>query len=103
MAKSSGEAVSRSILSLSEGTADQIYLALRLAMSSLILSGDEPAPIILDDTLVNFDNNRMAHAIRLLRKMSDTRQIILFTCHDREIEFASRYPKVNTIVFNDKE
>lgn len=103
MAKSSGEAVSRSILSLSEGTADQIYLALRLAMSSLILSGDEPAPIILDDTLVNFDNNRMAHAIRLLRKMSETRQIILFTCHDREIEFASQYPKVNTIVFNEKE
>ena len=103
MAKSSGEAVSRSILSLSEGTADQIYLALRLAMSSLILSGDEPAPIILDDALVNFDNTRMAHAVRLLRKMSESRQIILFTCHDREIEAAAHYPKVNTIIINQKE
>lgn len=103
MAKSSGEVVSRSILSLSEGTADQIYLSLRLAMSSLILSGDEPAPIILDDTLVNFDNIRMGHAIRLLKQMGEERQIILFTCHNREVEFASNDLSINTILFGEYE
>lgn len=103
MAKSDGESVSRSILALSEGTADQIYLALRLAMSSLILGGSEPPPIILDDAFVNFDNVRLAHAVRLLRKMSADRQIILFTCHNREIEAASTYPGVNIIVFPDNQ
>ena len=103
MAKSSEETISRSILSLSEGTADQIYLALRLAMSTLILDGDDPAPIILDDAIVNFDSNRMRHALRLLRKMSAQRQIILFTCHDREIEFAKNFPNVRIILFGDED
>ena len=103
MAKSSEETISRSILSLSEGTADQIYLALRLAMSTLILDGDDPAPIILDDAIVNFDSNRMRHALRLLRKMSAQRQIILFTCHDREIEFAKNFPNVRIILFGDQD
>lgn len=102
MAKTSGDVVSRSILSLSEGTADQIYLALRLAMSTLILSGEEPAPIVLDDALVNFDNKRMLYAIRLLRRMGTQRQIILFTCHDRELEAAANYDDINTIVFVDE-
>ena len=102
MAKASDEVISRNILSLSEGTADQIYLALRLAMSSLILSGDEPAPLILDDTFVNFDNVRCTHALRLLRKISEHRQVILFTCHDREAEFGRHSAGVNVIEIDDK-
>ena len=69
---------------LSGGTADQLYLAIRMAICELALPMEEPAPIILDDALVNFDDERMKLAVKLLRKEAKDRQIILFTCHTRE-------------------
>jgi len=103
MARIGEETVSRNILSLSAGTADQIYLALRLAMCTLMLGGDEPAPIILDDALVNFDSERMGRALTLLNELAKDRQIVLFTCHNREISFAeNELEGVNTILFNDE-
>ncbi len=65
---------------MSCGTADQMYLALRLAMVRRLLS--ENAPILLDDALVNFDDERTAATIRLLREEAKNRQIILFTCKE---------------------
>lgn len=72
------EARMRPVAAMSCGTADQMYLALRLAMSRLLLPGD--APLILDDALVNFDEQRSAAALQLLEKEAQSRQIILFSC-----------------------
>ena len=69
---------------LSQGTSDQLYLALRLAICQLALPEGCSCPIILDDALVNFDDERMAYAMEMLLELSKERQIILFSCHDRE-------------------
>ncbi len=79
-----GSTVSRSSLYLSQGTNDQLYLALRLAICQLVLPDGAQCPIILDDALVNFDDKRMAAALDVLKELSDTRQVLLFTCHSRE-------------------
>ena len=86
-AKREGDTVAHEKAFLSEGTADQLYLALRLAICELALPEGCSCPIILDDTLVNFDDERMAYALELLEEMAEKRQIILFSCHDREEKF----------------
>ena len=81
-AREKGELVTRQLLYLSGGTADQVYLAVRLAICKLALGED--VPIVLDDALVRFDDERMRAALTLLRQEAGTRQIILFTCQKRE-------------------
>ena len=81
-ARERGELVTRQLLYLSGGTADQVYLAVRLAICKLALGED--VPIVLDDALVRFDDERMRAALTLLRQEAGTRQIILFTCQKRE-------------------
>lgn len=76
---------SRDILHLSQGTLDELYLAMRLALCETILP--ESIPIILDDALVNFDDMRMGKALNCLEKLSNKRQILLFSCHKRELEY----------------
>ena len=73
--------VYRPLSYLSEGTVDQLYLALRLAICELLLP---QAPIILDDALVYFDDTRLRLALETLRELGRTRQILLFSCQDRE-------------------
>ncbi len=82
--RETGDAASRDSLFLSAGAQDQLYLALRLAICELVLDGEEPCPIILDDALCAFDDERMALAMDLLLELGKTRQIILFTCQNRE-------------------
>ena len=65
----------------SDGTLDQLYLALRLAVAEELTP---KAPLVLDDVLVRFDDKRMAAAVDLLKDMAQDRQIILFTCQGRE-------------------
>ncbi len=81
-ARQTGESITRELLYLSGGTADQVYLAVRLAICRLALGKD--TPLILDDALVRFDDRRMKSALALLREEAKTRQIILFTCQTRE-------------------
>ncbi len=73
-----GEAVTREQAYLSGGTLDQLYLALRLAVCRLAL--DRDVPLVLDDALVYFDEDRLAQAMTLLEQEAETRQILLFTC-----------------------
>jgi len=82
-----GGVLPRRALALSQGTADQLYLAVRLAVCDLCLSGDEPAPLILDDVLASFDQTRLELALTVLEELSNSRQILLFTCHQRESLF----------------
>lgn len=79
-----GGTVMRPAAAMSCGTADQMYLALRLAMCRRLLPSD--VPLVLDDALVNFDDDRMALALNVLRREAAQRQIIFFSCHRRERE-----------------
>ena len=65
----------------SDGTVDQLYLALRLAVAGELTP---EAPLILDDALVRFDDIRLAAAMEILRSEAKEKQVILFTCQSRE-------------------
>ena len=67
----------------SEGTVDQLYIALRLAVAEELTPD---APLVLDDALVRFDDQRLKNALQVLDEGSQTRQVILFTCQSREKE-----------------
>ena len=75
-----GDTVARDAEFLSAGTADLMYLAVRLAVCELALPDGEPCPLILDDALVNLDETREAQAMSLLKRIALKRQVILFTC-----------------------
>ncbi len=63
---------------LSAGTADQAYIALRLAVAGLLANGN--LPIFLDDAFLQFDHNRESVAFELLSEISKQQQIMFFTC-----------------------
>lgn len=65
---------------LSQATAEQVYVSLRLALIATLLSR-YPFPIIIDDSFVNFDETRAQRVFTLLRSFSDN-QILFFTCHN---------------------
>ena len=67
----------------SDGTVDQLYLALRLAVAEELTP---QAPLVLDDALVRFDEERMKAALEILKEASKTKQVILFSCQKREQE-----------------
>lgn len=75
----------KEIEQLSQGTIDQMYFALRLAMIRLFSeAGNTPLPIILDDSLVHFDEGRLREALRILGELAGDHQILLCTCQTRE-------------------
>ena len=80
-----GGALPRPALALSTGTAEQLYLAVRLAICSMAAP---QAPLVLDDTLAFFDDARCAQALDCLQALAGERQILLFTCHSREAAWA---------------
>ena len=84
LAEEAGGLQPRRALALSQGTADQLYLAVRLAACKLVLPQEEPCPLVLDDALANFDDSRAALALECLEELGEERQILLFTCHSRE-------------------
>lgn len=75
---------------LSEGTRDQLYLALRVALVESAAAEGEPLPFIADDLLVHFDDARAAAAIALLARLGAATQVILFTHHDHIAAMAQR-------------
>ena len=75
--------------SLSTGTIDQVYLALRLAISDIICNNKEKLPLLFDDCFAMYDNDRLTSTLKFLHNNIDT-QIIIFTCHTRERELLSR-------------
>lgn len=84
LVRCAGEPVLHESAFLSRGTADQLYLALRLALCDMLLGGEDPCPIVLDDALINFDDVRMGYALDYLAELAQHRQILLFSCHSRE-------------------
>ncbi|HWI63144.1 MAG TPA: AAA family ATPase [Symbiobacteriaceae bacterium] len=75
---------------LSGGTVDQLYLGLRLALLDLVTAGQERLPLLLDDPFVQYDDRRAAAALSYLAGEARQRQVVLLTCHGREVELARR-------------
>lgn len=65
----------------SDGTADQLYLSLRLAVADEIMP---QSPLVLDDALLRFDDIRLRAALQLLSEEAEHKQVIVFTCQSRE-------------------
>lgn len=75
---------------MSDGTQDQLYLALRLASIEGFLDQGEVLPFIADDLLVNFDDFRAGAALQVLAELSRRTQVILFTHHLTLVQLAQR-------------
>ncbi|OEU78649.1 MAG: hypothetical protein BA872_08870 [Desulfobacterales bacterium C00003060] len=82
----SGEEVT--VDGMSDGTCDQLYLSLRLASLEKHLEENEPMPLIIDDILINFDDDRAKATLRLIAELSNKTQIIFFTHHQHLVELA---------------
>lgn len=68
-------------MTLSRGTKEQIYLALRLSLANHLDSSGERLPLFLDEVFINWDENRMDNAAALFNEIKYERQVFLFTCH----------------------
>lgn len=79
-----GSLADRPLTYLSQGTADQLYLALRLALADLLLPQPDACPLVLDDAFLTFDDQRLALALGVMEEVAETRQVLLFTCQSRE-------------------
>ncbi len=89
--QSNGETVY--VTGMSDGTRDQLYLALRLAYVEKQITTHEPMPFIVDDILVHFDDRRSQATLEVLAELSTKTQIIFFTHHIHLAELAkSRLP-----------
>lgn len=81
---------------LSRGTMEQLYFSLRMAAAE-ILCQEEPLPIILDDAFVMYDELRLGQTLQWVSKQN--RQVLLFTCQDREEKVmrrnAIKFSKIN--------
>jgi uncharacterized protein YhaN len=67
---------------MSEGTRDQLYLALRLAALELHLEQTDALPFIADDLFVNFDNARAKAGLQALADLSQRTQVIFLSHHE---------------------
>jgi uncharacterized protein YhaN len=74
--------------SLSDGARDQLYLALRLASLERFAEHREPLPLLLDDVLIHFDDERASAALQVLSEFASTTQVLFFTHHARLLELA---------------
>jgi uncharacterized protein YhaN len=75
---------------MSDGSSDQLYLALRLAALEDWLVKHEPIPFVVDDILLNFDNERAVAALQALSDLSRRTQVIFFTHHKHLVELAQQ-------------
>ncbi len=103
MAGREEEVLPHRALTLSRGTMDQLYLAVRLAVCELALPSEESIPLVLDDALANFDDHRMELALEILQELAGERQILLFTCHSRESAHLTKACGVHRVTLTQKE
>ena len=86
-----GDSQPRSSEAMGGGTYDQIYLALRIALSGVVT--DDKMPVMLDDSFVRFDDDRMTAALQFMKddnELGEIGQIIIFTCHKRMVSAAKK-------------
>lgn len=84
-----GRGEHRPLKAFSGGTMDQAFLAVRLAIAELVLK-DTEMPVFLDDSFLQYDETREENALALLKRIAEKRQIIWFSCKDRELKEINR-------------
>ncbi len=93
-----GDSQPRSSELMGGGTFDQIYLALRIALSGVVT--DDRMSLMLDDSFVRFDDERMTDALRFLKEdnaLGEIGQVIIFTCHKRMISAAKKLDMTDNV------
>jgi uncharacterized protein YhaN len=73
---------------LSRGTAEQLYLSMRLALVREYANHVEVLPVVFDDIFVNFDPQRSQTSLKAIRELATTHQVLLFTCHPHLVKWA---------------
>lgn len=76
----------RPTVELSRGTAEQLYLALRVGLISSLGSMGSSLPVLMDDIIVNFDAERRVGAAAAVAELAAQRQVVYFTCHESTAE-----------------
>lgn len=79
----------KSVESFSCGTIDQFYFALRMSIIDIITKNSD-LPIILDDCFTQYDDNRLENILKFIASEYKNRQVIIFTCHNREREILNK-------------
>jgi uncharacterized protein YhaN len=79
-----------SVEEMSDGTRDQLYLALRLATLEQHLQKGEPIPFVVDDILIGFDDDRTKACLEVLAELALSTQVLLFTHHRRVLELSQK-------------
>ncbi len=74
---------------MSDGTRDQLYLALRQATLEQHLESNAPMPFVVDDVLVGFDDKRTRACLETLAELAKKTQVLVFTHHEKVAELAS--------------
>ena len=90
-----------SVEGMSDGTTDQLYLALRFAGLELYLETNEPIPFIVDDILIKFDNDRAIATLNALADISHKTQVVFFTHHNHLVELADKHIN-SAVLFHHK-
>jgi uncharacterized protein YhaN len=75
---------------MSDGTADQLYLALRLASLEQYLENNEPLPFVVDDILLRFDDERALATLDVLAGLAEKTQVLFFTHHLHLVALAEK-------------
>ena len=90
---------------MSSGTADQLYLALRVAAIEDYLDRADALPFVTDDLFINFDDDRAAAGFRLLGELSQKTQVLFFTHHQHLVEIARKTlgASVSLVSLTDQE
>jgi uncharacterized protein YhaN len=86
------DAVPKPVAALSEGSRDQLFLALRIIAIEDHLAGAPPLPFIADDILQTFDDGRALAAFEALLELSHKVQVIVLTHHEHLVALAGRLP-----------
>lgn len=76
---------------MSDGTRDQLFLALRLASLEQFLQRNEPLPLVIDDILINFDDERSTATLKVLAELAKSTQVLFFTHHAHLLALARKH------------
>jgi len=86
----------RELAYMSKGTADAVYISLRLALASVMFANDTP-PLIYDESFAGIDETRLEKIIALLSCSEEIAQSLLFTCRSAEGDMAKKGATVITL------
>jgi uncharacterized protein YhaN len=79
-----------SVEGMSEGTRDQLYMALRLAALDMHVGQNRPLPFVADDLFINFDDLRTAAGLKALGELSRKTQVLFLTHHDHLVPLVQK-------------